>query len=461
MKSRLAVPLAALLASGALIAQEPPAPPTHTDGAATLTLADAVERALAHHPGVEAARARQDEAKAALAEATAAAHGPRGRITGSATQYEKPIPVTPIHGFGPGQFPEFDTTLLQGTLGVNYTLWDGGASGARIRAAETQVGGAEVGVGSAEQAVAQQVATAYLTALGRGEVLAAHDLRLVALRGELSRSQLRFDAGKAARVEVLRAEAALASAEADRVGYATALDNAERELARLLDAPVEETRASRLAPVALATELPPRETLAEQGIAASPAVEQARRQILSAEAQIAVERSATRPELRAVGNLNDLGSKQGDFSSEWNAGLQITVPLFDGGVTRSRIARAEAARREAGEQLRLAELQVRSDVDRAAAATEQALARAASLDKAVQRFAEVARIQKLLLDAGAGTQIDYLNAEADLLSARASLADARNAAALARTDLARATGQLGPDWLRHNLRPQRPQETAR
>src|SRR4051794_19133262 len=82
----------------------------------TLTLADAVERALAHHPGVEAARARQDEARATLAEATAAAHGPRGRIVGSAIQYEKPTPVTPIHGFGPGQFPEFDTTLLQGTL---------------------------------------------------------------------------------------------------------------------------------------------------------------------------------------------------------------------------------------------------------------------------------------------------------------------------------------------------------
>jgi outer membrane protein TolC len=64
------------------------------------------------------------------------------------------------------------------------------------------------------------------------------------------------------------------------------------------------------------------------------------------------------------------------------------------------------------------------------------------------------RVQKLLLDEGAGTQTDYLSAEADLLAARASLAEARHAAALARVDLARAAGRLDPEWLRQNLAPE-------
>jgi outer membrane protein TolC len=225
-----------------------------------------------------------------------------------------------------------------------------------------------------------------------------------------------------------------------------------------MEVPVEEVRADRLAPVELAdSQAPPREALVAEGIEASPAVAQARAQVAAAEAQIALAKAIVKPELRAVGNYNEWTSSQLDFTGEWNAGLQLTVPLFDGGVTRSRIAKAEAAHRAAQEQVRLAEVQVREEVDRAAAAIEEAEARIASLTKAVERFTEVARVQKLLLDEGAGTQIDYLNAEADLLAARASLADARHAAILARVDLARAAGHLTPEWLRQNLRSQ---ETA-
>lgn len=419
-----------------------------------LTLSDAVERALSRFPAVEAARARQQEAEEALGEARASRR-PRGRVIGSATQYQEPMVVTPIHGFGPGLFPEFDETLGQATFTVSYTLLDNGGIDAQVRTAGSQLEGAGAAVGSAEQLLARRVAAAYLMVLGQSRVLAAHDLRLNALRAELSRVQQRFDVGRAAKVEILRAEAALANAESERVRLSSAVDNSERELARLLEAPVDETRAARLVPVQVDSAPPPsREDLAAAGIQVSPAVAQARSQVATAEAGIALARSILRPDLRAVGNYNEWTSSQGDFTGEWNVGLQLTVPLFDGGVARRRIARAEAGVVAAQEQVRLAELQVREDVDRAAAAAEEAEARIASLVKAEERFAEVVRVQKLMLDEGAGTQTDYLNAEADLLGARASLAEARHAAALARVDLARAAGLLTPEWLRENLTPE-------
>jgi outer membrane protein len=428
--------------------------------AQALTLPEAVERALARFPAVEAARARQQEAEEALGEARVSRR-PRGRVTGSATQYEEPMVVTPIHGFSPGLFPEFDETLGQATLTVSYTLLDNGGIAAQVRSAGSQVEGAGAAVGSAEQLLARRVAAAYLTILGQSQVLAAHDLRMNALRAELSRVQQRFDVGRAAKVEILRAEAALANAEADRVRLSSAVESSERELARLLEAPIEETRAARLVPVQVEPEPnPSREELAAAGIQASPAVAQARSQVATAEAGIALARSILRPDVRAVGNYNEWTSSQGNFTGEWNVGLQLTVPLFDGGVARRRIARAEAGVVAAQEQVRLAEVQVREDVDRAAAAGEEAEARIASLTKAEERFAEVVRVQKLMLDEGAGTQTDYLNAEADLLGARASLAEARHAAALARVDLARAAGLLTPEWLRQNLTAENP-ETSR
>ena len=418
----------------------------------SLPLPDAVDRALARFPAVEAARARQEEAAAALNEAQAA-RNPRGRLTGSAIQYEEPMLVTPIHAFSPTLLPDFDETLGQATLTVSYTLFDSGADKARIRTADAQSVAAGAALGSSEQILARRVAAAYLTVLGQQQVLDAHDSRRTALEAELSRVQQRFEVGRAARVEILRAEAALANAEAERVRLSSALDNAERELARLLDTAVEDTRAARLVPVELADpRVPAREELAAEGIASSPTVAQARAQAVAAESQIALARAVARPEVRAVGNYNEWTSSQGEFTGEWNAGFQFVVPLFDGGATRSRIARAEAAHRAAQEQVRVAEVQVREDVDRSAAAVEEAEARIASLTKAAERFAEVVRVQKLMLDEGAGTQTDYLNAEADLLAARASLADARHSAILARVDLARAAGRLTPAWLRETLR---------
>lgn len=419
-----------------------------------LTLSTAVERALAHFPSVEIARARREEAEAALREAELSRRV-RGRLTASGTQYEEPTIVTPIHAFRPDLLPDFEETLFQGVLTVSYTLYDGGATGARIRSAGAQLEGAEAALGSAEQVLARRVAAAYLRALGRGRVLAAHDRRLGSLESELDRVRQRFDVGKAPQVEVLRAEASLASARSDRVGFAAALDNAERELARLIGVPVEETRVARLSPLpGPGPAIPDREVLALAGIEISPAVRQAREQIAAAAAAVALAESAFKPELRAVANVNDFGSSEGHAATEWNAGFQLTVPLFDGGATRQRVARAEASRRGAEEQLRLAETQVRDEVDQAAAAAEEARARAESLEKAVERFAEVVRVQKLLLDNGAGTQTDYLSSEADLLTAQANLAEAEHGEALAWVDLARAVGQLTPSWLRENLETQ-------
>jgi outer membrane protein TolC len=92
------------------------------------------------------------------------------------------------------------------------------------------------------------------------------------------------------------------------------------------------------------------------------------------------------------------------------------------------------------------------EIDRAYAALEPAEARLRSLAIALARFEEVSRIEKLRLDAGAGTQVDYLKAEADLRAARAARIEAGYDRIRARVELARATGELSPAWLDAHLR---------
>ncbi|MDO8667184.1 MAG: TolC family protein, partial [Gemmatimonadales bacterium] len=70
-----------------------------------------------------------------------------------------------------------------------------------------------------------------------------------------------------------------------------------------------------------------------------------------------------------------------------------------------------------------------------------------ALRSAVEQSEEVARIERLSLEVGSGTQTDYLDAEANLLRARASLIEARHAEISARIELARIAGELSPDWI--------------
>ncbi len=131
--------------------------------------------------------------------------------------------------------------------------------------------------------------------------------------------------------------------------------------------------------------------------------------------------------------------------------VQVSVPLFTGGATGGRIARAEAESDAARERVRSVELQVGDAVDRALSATEEADARVGSLDAAVHAFAEVARIERLRLETGHGVQKDYLDAEATLLEARARRARAEYARLTARAQAARVTGELTLEWIHRHL----------
>lgn len=453
-------PLVALLSLSAGAASAAPATQTAEATAtasapATLTLAEAVERALGRYPAVAAARARAAEAAAATAEAEVS-QGPIVKLNAVGLQYDDPMITSPIHSFVPADFPPFAETIVQGSLSVSYILVDSGASRQRSRQAEAQEAGAGAALETTEQAIAARVATAYAGALARAEILAAEEARMAALTLELDRARQLFAAGKAAEVETLRADAALAAASAERTRAASALDAAERDLARLMQADLEESRAGRLAPWNAATAAAAfagesRAALAERAVAAGPAVEQARQQIAAAEAARALARSAYFPKVELVGAVQEFRESASDYATDWNAGVQLVVPIWDGGQTGRRVARAAAQRDSATAMLAQSELDAREAVDRAWNSFADAGARAVALARAADRLAEVARVQKLLLEVGSGTQVDYLAAEAELAKTRAGATEARTAALLAQVELARLAGELSPAWFRRTL----------
>ncbi len=422
--------------------------PAWAEDTPPLTLHDAVARALETHPALAEARAGTAAAAAAGAEARAL-RGPvvQGRLTG--TRHDDPMAVSPIHGFAPDLLPSFDETLVQAGLEVTYTLWDAGQSRARLRRADAQLAESEAGLEAATQHLIARVVAAYLDVTAGGELHAAEQARVDALARELERARLLVAAGRAPQVEQLRADAELAGAEAELATSAARLDAAERQLAHLLGVDPAATRVERLAPPrsTVAASWPERGELEAAALAREPAVRRARHRVAAAAAEQQLARAGHAPRLGLVGSWLQFGDSHLDFESDWSAGLQLAVPVWDHGLTAQRVAGARAGAEAAEAALAAAELGVRSALDRALAAREEAAARMAALARAVAGLAEVARIELLRLEVGAGVQVDYLRALADLAATRSEASRAAAAIVLADVEIARRAGELDLEWI--------------
>lgn len=428
-------------------AQEAPDP-------ASLTLTRAIELAQQSHPSVGIAVAGADAAAAAVGQAKSA-WWPQLGTQADLTRFQKPMLVAPIHGFAPadvGQI-EFANTLIRGNLSLGWTIFDGTRVN-RVRAARAGAAGAVAGQAAVQMGLTARVTFAYLQVLTARGILDAIERRTEALAAERRRVEQLLEQGQAARVELLRVDAALAQAEAERVATATRLDLAERDLARLVELAPEQTRVTRLQPVRLiaSARLEDRSTLSERAVMNNPELEGARRAVEVAEAGKRVAKGSWIPNL-ALGGAYQLFSSdnalndEGNTTTEWNVGIALSYPLFTGGNRSNAVSQASAEARRVGEELRLAELETREAVDRSLNAALETGALVDALSRAERHQTEVARIELLSLEAGAGTQTDYLRAEADLARARSLLVEAQHAEIAAWVEVARVVGELTPEWL--------------
>lgn len=456
MKRRALNPVPrALVAVGLIALSGPPvASAQQAPDPASLTLTQAVELAQQSHPSVGIAVAGAEAAAAAVGQAKSA-WWPQLGTQADVTRFQKPMLVAPIHGFAPADVEqiEFANTLIRGNLSLGWTIFDGTRVN-RVRAARAGAAGAVAGQTAAQMGLTARVTFAYLQVLTARGILDAIERRTEALAAERRRVEQLLEQGQAARVEALRVDAALAQAEAERVATATRLDLAERDLARLVELAPEDTRVARLQPVRLAASarLEDRSALLERAVMNNPELEGARRALEAAEAGRRVAKGSWIPNLALGGAYQVFSSDnafndEGNTTTEWNVGIALSYPLFTGGNRSNAVSQASAEARRAHEELRLAELETREAVDRALNAALETGALVAALARAEQHQTEVARIELLSLEAGAGTQTDYLRAEADLARARSLLVEAQHTEIAAWVEVARVVGELTPGWL--------------
>ncbi|WP_442920581.1 efflux transporter outer membrane subunit [Massilia sp. S19_KUP03_FR1] len=233
----------------------------------------------------------------------------------------------------------------------------------------------------------------------------------------------RFEAGIAARSDVLQAETTLASAKNDDLGLALQRAQLEHAIAVLVGK-APSTFALAVAPwTQTVPEVPTGvpSTLLQR----RPDIAAAERRVAQANEQIGIARSAYYPDIGLSASYGTGGTAVGDLfkasTAAWSFGLSAAQTIFNAGATRAAVEGAEASQQAAVAQYRQTVLTAFADVENQLAATrvlvQQQVLRKQASDAADQVEAQFLNRYK----AGQVSYTEVVQAQATALSARRSL----------------------------------------
>lgn len=323
--------------------------------------------------------------------------------------------VPTLHRYGP-------------SLALSYVLYDFGARAAGIDAQRYQLIASLLGNNRTLQDIMAEVETAYfavLAARAQGDAARAQE---TALARSLDAVNVRLQGGLASRADQLRARAARVEATLARQAVERDLAKAEAALKQAAAIPQTQTLVLDW------TTVPP--TALESGTLLADLIDEAVRQrpdLRALQASVARARAeAERARAERWPSVSLAASTGRTFflederapSSTYNIGVNVSVPIFDGGrlAATARAAERDAARLQAeseGQQA-LVERAVADAYYDARHAQTQREGVSAQFDSA----SESAQAAEARYTAGVGSLLEWLTAQADLARARQAVAQA-------------------------------------
>jgi outer membrane protein len=341
-----------------------------------------------------------------------------------------------------GRFTDRDPLSL--SVALNQDLYVGGRRGAAVDAAEAAAEGAKYALRAMEQSIMLDVVEVYADTLEAQEQVAIRQRDVEALREVTAATSKRLGAGLVSRTDVHQAEGRLAVAEGNLFQSELELDVARADFQEV----VGEEPGELSWPAALEAALPQSLAAAlERARAVNPEVQRAMETEQGLRAQERIARSSLRPTLSLAGSVERAYDdySEDDVTQDAVARLRLRIPLYEGGLARSRVRQNKASQRQA---------QARTDAVRrslarnATAAWSQVsiskglVAAAESQLAATEQALEGVRREQAL---GLRTTLDVLLANDDVRRAEGSLAAVRRDRLVADYTLLYATGALGPE----------------
>ncbi|GJI94775.1 RND transporter [Duganella caerulea] len=300
-------------------------------------------------------------------------------------------------------------------------VWGKLRAGANNANASMQASAAELA--AARLSAQGELATNYFSLRQTDAQKALLDATTEGYERVLQITQNRFDAGIAAKSDLLQAQTQLANARIDQVTLARQRATLEHAIAVLLGKAASDFS---LPPAPWKVVVPDVPTgVPSTLLQRRPDIAAAERRVAAANEQIGVARSAYFPSLNLTGSFGYGSSSTGGLfnasNNLWSLGLSAAQTLFDAGATKARVSGAVAQRDAAIAQYRQTVLAAFADVENQLAAT-RALAQQQDLRKVASEAADQVEAQMLnRYRAGQVGYSDVVTAQNTALAARRAL----------------------------------------
>jgi outer membrane protein TolC len=243
---------------------------------------------------------------------------------------------------------------------------------------------------------------------------------------ELKNQQEQLSAGIVSKLNVERAEVALANERPELFNAQTELKNSYLQLAELFCTDVGP--GAQAPPFEISGELryrpdhPDLNDCLARGDVNRPVIKARQKDIEIEDRQYVLDRSAMRPHIRAFSGYEVYSERDPAVGQEFNyggvVGINATWNIFDGFATKGRMQATRARREAAVEALAAARRSVASEVRSAFFDLQQAERVLATETTNVQTADEALEMAKGNFAAGLGTQLDILQAASDVTRTR-------------------------------------------
>lgn len=326
---------------------------------------------------------------------------------------------------------------------IRWASWVG------VTQATKQVEQATAQLALAEQDLMLRTAQAYFDIMLAQENIRVAEAQLSAMNEQLLLAERQFAVGTGIVTDIYEAKTKRGSAKSQWISAKNELLSKQAELDKIVG------EAVVLKSVQMTQNLP-----AMQGASVNEWLSQAavqNLQIKIQQAAVAVARSETTKSLSAHAPTLDLTyNRAGAYSSgslsspadlttrtqSHQAGVQLTVPLFAGGATQSKVRESLFLEEKADEELMGAKRSATTQIRQAYAGVMNGQAQIEALQVAVESGAQAVEANKIGFKIGTRITPDVLNAEQQLYSAMRDLMKARVDAVMQGLKLKAAAGLL-------------------
>ena len=408
----------------------------------SLTVEQVVQLVLASHPAVQQATAGVAGADARVAESRSAYY-PVLSAGGSATRLA-PLQTLTIPNLG--TFSLTPRMNYATGLQLHQTVFDFGRRAGAVALARARGAGAADNVDLVRSDLAFRAIDAFYAILFLRQSLSVQDEEIDALQQHLAVARERASSGAVTNFDVLTTEVRVATAQSQRIDVANQLDQRAIELRQLLGFPVGQPLPLRgsfaLTPVGI-----PEDSLMRLALAQRPEMQLARQAETAAAAERHVASLGQRPSLGVdlqAGFCNGFEPNLNRNEGNWNAGVSVEIPVFDGGRTHDQVEAADASLSAAEDHTRDVARRVTADVQQALAGLRASRDKLATSDLQVEQADTALSLAETRYRAGVITNLEVLDAQTALAEARLLRLRTEYAFVQSRYGLERAVG--GRPW---------------